>query len=129
MKKGITLMIAMILMAGTSGFAAGFGFINNPDRYPSVGLSLGMTDIDGPNLRVFASNSPAPTTDAVNVTQKTQDLTIDLRLPVSHELTLHGAFSIVSQELTSNDGVAVFSNNGDLDGFGFRIGARYYFNR
>jgi len=127
MKKGILFIVALILFTSTSSFAGGLGYINNPDRYPSLGLSLGVTDMDGTNTRTFLDNLGIPIRDSVSTAQKTQDLTLDLRLPVS--LTLYGAFSIISQELKSNEGIDFFSNDGTVDGFGFRIGARYYFNR
>lgn len=129
MKKRILFIITLILFTSTSSFSGGLSYINNPDRYPSVGLSLGMTDVDGTNTRTFLDNLGIPITDSVTTARKTQDLTLDLRLPVSHEMTLYGAFSIISQELKSNEGLDFFSNDGTFDGFGFRIGARYYFNR
>jgi len=128
MKKRMVIIVGLILMTRASCFAAGFSFINNPDRYPSLGLSFGMVDIDGVNDRVLNANTALPNTNSLSTSQKTQDVTIDLRLPVSHELTLFGAFSVISQALTSNDGNLVFSNDSTLDGFGFRVGARYYFN-
>lgn len=111
-------------MSNTSSFAEGLGFINNPDRYPSIGLSLGMTDIDGDDVQTLDALA-----STANATQKTQDLTIDLRLPVSHELTLFGAFSVISQTVTTDSRFPFQGQNQELDGFGFRIGARYYFNR
>ncbi len=129
MKNGIVVIIALILLTSASSFAGGPNYINNPDRYPSLGLSLGMSDVSGTNTRTFLDNLGIPITDAVTTTQKTQDLTLDLRLPVSHEMTLYGAFSVISQDLKSNEGIDFFSNDGTFDGFAFRIGARYYFNR
>lgn len=101
--------------------ALGAGFIKNPDRYPSVGVSLGVTNIDGSFANAASFNADSEI--------KTRDFTIDLRLPVSHELTLFGGVSVLKEEaLLSNQNIS-FSERDDLSGFGFRIGARYYFNR
>ena len=101
--------------------ASGAGFLNNPDRYPSVGISLGVTDIDGSfaNLASIKADSKI----------KTRDFTIDLRLPVSHELTLFGGISVLKEETFLSNQKLNFREQNDLSGFGFRVGARYYFNR
>ncbi|MEC4678167.1 MAG: hypothetical protein VST69_05375, partial [Nitrospirota bacterium] len=59
MKKRILFIITLILFTSTSSFSGGLAYINNPDRYPSVGLSLGMTDVDGTNTRTFLDNLDA----------------------------------------------------------------------
>ncbi len=119
----IAVMVALIIISSSTSFAG--GFINNPDRYPSIGLSVGMTDLEGGNTETIG----ATFSEAQETTLKTQDLTLDLRLPVSQEWTLFSAFSFFSQELTRDGTTALNGVNRDLDGFGFRVGARYYFNR
>lgn len=123
----IAMMATVIILSSNSSFAG--GFINNPDRYPSIGFSLGMTDIEGGNTETIGVNTPLPFTEAQDTTLKTQDLTVDIRLPVSQAWTLFGAFSFFSQEMTRDGRTALNGVNQDLDGVGFRVGARYYFNR
>lgn len=119
----IAVMVALIIISSSTSFAG--GFINNPDRYPSIGLSVGMTDLEGGNTETNTTLF----TEAQETTLKTQDLTLDLRLPVSQEWTLFSAFSFFSKKLTHDETTALHGVNRDLDGFGFRVGARYYFNR
>ncbi len=125
MNKKLALITVLILMIGRPCFAG--GFVKNPDRYPSVGLSFGLADLEGTRSETTSGASFGPRSQ--NSGLKTRDVTIDLRLPVSHEVTLFGAFSVLSQETSQESAFLLDEADNNLDGYGFRIGARYYFNR
>ncbi|MFQ5596834.1 MAG: hypothetical protein ACE5GK_02170 [Nitrospiria bacterium] len=124
MKQRIILVAVFVLLGTNETFAR--GFINNPDRFPSIGLSFGLISIDG-DLSYF--NNGALLTPKSSAKTESMDLTLDLRVPVSHSLTFFGAFSIQSDEATSNETTAFFGTDRDLFGYGLRLGARYYFNK
>jgi len=122
MNKLMILMAAFILMTATNVFAR--GFINNQDRYPSIGLSLGASKLEGD---ITTKTSPTPVIQSSDL--EMQDVTLDVRFPVSHQITLFGEFSYFSQELSTDSPGPFLGEESDLDGFGFRIGGRYYFSR
>ncbi len=122
MNKLMILMAAFILMTATNVFAR--GFINNPDRYPSIGLSLGASKLEGD---ITTKTSPTPVIQSSDL--EMQDVTLDVRFPVSHQITLFGEFSFFNQESSTDRFGAFQGEDNELDGFGFRIGGRYYFSR
>jgi len=122
MKKIVILTATFILFSAHDTLAR--GFINNPDRFSSIGLSIGYGSIDG--------NIDLPTTvplQSAKAKEDTSDVTLDLRIPISHSLTIITAFSFLSNELSTGEDPFELKKNRRLDGFGLRIGARFYFNR
>lgn len=120
------LVLMTILSLSTANHAFARGFIGNPDRYPSIGLSFGYSFIDG-NID-FPTNT-IPPLQSVEEIMKKRDLTIDLRLPISHSLTIFGGFSFQDNEFSNGGNGFELKKERNLNGFGFRLGARYYFNR
>lgn len=123
MKKMVSLVALLILIVSTDVSAR--GFVNNPDRFPSVGLSFGFTSLGGDAS--FPGVTPAAAPVGVDIQKK--DLRLDFRLPVSHSLTVFGEISVIIDEFTIDVNNINFEQDRESDGYGIRFGARFYFNR
>lgn len=114
-------VLGIVMLEAGSAFAGGFE--NNPDRYPSIGLSLGLLGLSGDSSIKGAGVSDQ------DVESGTFDITIDTIIPVSPSLSLFGAFSLIGQNTTGKENADFFESETDLSGFGLRLGARMYFNQ
>ncbi len=125
--KKLVLLVSLFLLVSSNDVSAR-GFVNNPDRFPSVGLSFGLNSLGGDTSFLIngAGVPPAAATDL-----ETKDLTLDFRLPVSHSLTVFGGISVIRNSFSINGQtpLALEEQNRELDGYGIRFGARFYFNR
>jgi len=125
MKKRVLLVVLFLLVLSNNVSAR--GFVNNPDRFPSVGLSFGFSSLGGDAS--FPNSNVTPVAVPIGVDTQTKDLTLDFRLPVSHSLTIFGGISVIRDNLDIDGNSAFEEQHRDLDGYGVRFGARFYFNR
>lgn len=100
-----SVIVASILLVSSSVFALDRSL--NPDKYPSIGL-----DVSGGKLAGILKDVPAgaPATDGGFVKGL-----LDLRMPISNAVTLHGFAS--STGLNNNK---QFSEGSEV-GFGLRV--------
>ncbi len=122
--KKIVLMVTLFVLVSSNHVSAR-GFVNNPDRFPSIGLSFGFSSLGGD----AAFPGVVPSTKIVGVDTQTKDLTLDFRLPVSHSLTIFGGISVIRDEFGIDVNSVNFEQDRELEGYGVRFGARFYFNR
>lgn len=114
------------IVAGAFVLAAGAAqareFALNPDRFPSIGLSLEGEGYEGETK--FPS---------AGLKQDSEfgysRLTIDTRLPLSNSFTLELALGSVGRRYEADETPFLDSVDERQGGGYFRIGGRYYFNR
>ena len=116
-------VIAMLVAGFTTTAWAG-EFERNPDRFSSIGISIGLAGAGG-DTTVKAGGASADQ----DVSVGTFDLTIDSRIPVSNSMTLFGGFSVFAQSSEADETVSLSGSETDLAGFALRAGMRIYFNR
>lgn len=116
----VPIMISLLLSA-VKVFAQ---YADNPDKYPSIGISLGYVPQTG-DLRATAGVFSA--TQDAEITQ--HDITLDFRFPMSNSTTLFGAVSQGNIVVDYTETPLLAGSKTDVSGLGFRIGARFYFNR
>lgn len=121
--KKFGFIVALFVLLSSNDVSAR-GFVNNPDRFPSVGLSFGFSSLGGDAS--FPTQSPTP---PAGLDIQTKDLTLDFRLLLSHSLTLFGGISVIRNEFAIEESAAHLEQDRELEGYGVRFGARFYFNR
>ena len=121
MKK---LSALMLLLSGLVAVSFAGEHPLNPDRFPSIGLSLSGQGVSGD--QTFPS---APGVGALNREDSLGMFVIDTRLPLSNSFTLELALGSVSYLEESDESAFFNSSKFDASGGYFRIVARWYFNK
>ena len=121
MKK---LSALMLFLSGSVAVSFAGEHPLNPDRFPSIGLSLSGQGVSGD--QTFPS---APGVGAQDREDSLGMFIIDTRLPLSNSFTLELALGSVSYLEESKETVSLNSAKFDGTGGYFKIGARWYFNK
>jgi len=119
----IILLSAITLVASISGRVHAGSFEDNPDRYPSIGLSIGLQGLAGQSEIKGAGLSDQDVSSGIF------DITLDSTIPVSPSVSFFGAFSLIGESVKYKENSDFFESQTDAAGFGLRLGARLYFNR
>jgi opacity protein-like surface antigen len=118
MKK--TIIASLLVLCAAAAQAREYAL--NPDRVPSIGLSLEGEGFEGETKYPSAG-----------VKQDSElgysRLTIDTRLPLSNSFTLELALGSVGRRFQADATPFIDSVDEKMNGGYFRIGGRYYFNR
>jgi hypothetical protein len=116
--KRLMILVGLLMLAGT---VKAMEHPGNPDRFPSIGLSL-----DG------ASQSGTLTTKATGASFS-QDgdatdgaLTLDTRLPISDNTTLYGAVGLISSKSSADETNILTGGETKSSGVAVHLGARWY---
>lgn len=120
--KKIAAVVVMVVMY-TSGLFA-WEFSQNPDRFPSVGVTLYGEGSDGE-----ASYPSAPAIGNQDVEYSEGRFSVDTRLPVSNSLSLNFELGTIKNTAKAKETLFLDSQNVDTKGAFIAIGARYYFNK
>lgn len=120
MKK---IIFAAILVTLTSTFSFAWECPKNPDRFPSIGLSL-----SGQAASADQSYPSFPTGGSQNREDSVGMFILDTRLPLSNSFTLDFAIGSMHVKQTLDETATLDSQKYDANGGYFKIGARYYFN-
>lgn len=133
MRKTRSIFVARILGCLFSLLLPSIIFINNtfaarfdqnPDRVPSIGISLGLGGAGGTG-DVFASGLTA----SQDVSSGVFDISLDFRNPLSGGLTLFGGLSLISTFAEANETPLLAGQEVSTFGVIGRIGLRWYFNQ
>ena len=110
----IALIVAILVVSGnTVSIAAEFE--RNPDRFPSVGLSLGIASETGDQGATCSICTPSSVSQDLET--DVYDLTFDTRIPVSQSLTLFGIFAFASTLTESDETSFLAGVKTDTSGF------------
>jgi hypothetical protein len=113
-------VVMFFLLVSSSAWAFDF----NPDRFPSLGITLeGGTSTDG-TTTITATGFSA----SQDVKRNFGALVIDARLPVSENWTFNGGILFESSKSTSDETTFLAGSEFKLTTFAVSIGARYYFH-
>ena len=85
-----------------------------------------MSALDG---HIDFPQNTAPTVQSIDAKINAEEVTLYLRFPLSHSVTIFGAFSFIKNERSNGRNRIEFGKNSASEGNGLRFGARYYFNR
>lgn len=96
-------------------------FERNPDRVASIGLGIAFGGLSGDST-VFV----APLSAKQNVTQGLFDFGIDLRLPVSHTVTLFGGITFRGAATDAPETIDLAGQKATLGGQIITLGLRIY---
>jgi len=120
--SGRLAILAFVALGSSQAW--GWEYPNNPDRFPSVGLSLSGQSVSGE-----VSYPSAPGAGVQNAELSTGLFILDTRLPLSNSFTLNLALGSAAYaekyEATQSLNSKKFESK---SGGYFSIGARYYFN-
>ena len=97
----------------------------NPDRYPSVGLTLRVGGVSGDSTVV---NTASSFNEKQNISEGRRELELDGRFPVSPSLTLTPALTLVGIRAKSDETGPLDGHDVSEGGFILSLGMRYYFN-
>ena len=117
-------MLVALFVIGFSGLAFAGEFERNPDRFPSIGLTLSLAGESGTatvKQTGFSANQ--------NISSGSGSLVVDLRAPVSNSLTLFGAIGLTGSSLTADETNLLSGQDIRGGGFILSVGIRYYMNR
>lgn len=118
MKK--MLAVAVLLLASAAAVNAK-EFPANPDRFPSVGITLAGAAESG-DVRTFGGGASA--TQSANASHGA--FTLDLRLPMSDNVTLSGSISSLRSSFEAPETSMLFGQESETNGAGFSVGVRFY---
>lgn len=116
MKK--MMMIAGLLLAAVGVRAEVEG---NPDRFPSIGINYTGAFEDGEGT---AYDTGLSASQDIEISHGV--LALDLRLPVSGNVTLNGAIGITGTEATANETNLLQGGKQETDGMFVNVGVRFY---
>jgi len=98
-------------------------YADNPDRFPSLGISIGLAGGSGTSeLTAVGLSAKQDTTFGAS------DITADFHLPVTNSVTLFGALSLLGQQEKFDETAQLAGQKIDFSGAAIRLGARIYFN-
>jgi len=98
-------------------------FSDNPDRFASFGISLGLAGESG-----TAKLTDTGFSAEQDATFGSSDITLDFRAPVSNSVTLFGALSFLGDQQKYDETAQLAGQKLNASGAAIRIGARIYFN-
>lgn len=116
-----SILVAILVLA--PAIASAMEFERNPDRFPSIGISLGLAGAAGETEFKFAGASAKQDT-----TFGQSDITLDTVIPVSQSVTIFGALSLLGERDEADETAILDGATTDMSGLGIRLGARIYFN-
>lgn len=116
MKK---LLFAASLLIGAVVHSAEYP--RNPDRVPSIGLTYaGMAETGDVTLNAGSATAKQ---DIENVNGQ---FLLDLRLPVSDNVTFNGSLGFIGSEFTADETPLLNGQKSSMSGVGFSVGVRFY---
>lgn len=123
MKK---IIFVVFLLVSSNSFA--WEFNRNPDRFPSVGFNVSNYSLSGTRNDVSQVNATLTQRLAGPLTHNINSIGLDLRLPVSDQLTFTLSADNVSSDskFTRDFG---YTESYSLTGYHYSLGARLYFSK
>ena len=118
MNKIITLIV---LLAAPVASLMAEEYAGNPDRFPSVGLNWAGSAEKG-DATVFGTGISAK--QDVEVTNGA--FVLDLRLPVSNNVTLSGSVASLASSFDAPETPLLLGQKSETTGFAFSVGVRFY---
>jgi len=115
------IMVGLLLGTVTISHADWFEY--NPDHAPSIGLTYSGAMEDGD-----ATVTDGPISVKQNVDAVSGMLVLDTRVPVSDNLTLHGAIGVTGTEIEATETPDLLGGKTETGGVFFSLGARIYFS-
>lgn len=112
------ILIVIIIAATSPAFA--WEHPNNPDRFPSLGLSYTGVSEDGDYKTQGFSQDIESSSGA---------LILDTRLPLSNSFTLSVGLGAVGTNVKGESNAVFAADELDTSGGLFTISGRYYFNK
>jgi hypothetical protein len=116
-----SILVAILVLV--PAIASATEFERNPDRFPSIGISLGLQGESGETKLTFGGASAKQDT-----TFGASDITLDTVIPISDSVSLFGALSLLGDRTKADETGVLDGATVDMSGLGLRIGARIYFN-
>lgn len=117
MKIAFLLLVGIFMVASVSAGE----YQGNPDRFPSVGISLIGNAEDGDSTTFGGGASGTQ-----NVEVENGAFVVDLRLPVSDHITFTGAIGTSSTSVDAQETPLLFGQKSETEGVSFSVGVRFY---
>ena len=114
-------LIAIFLLSMIPTIVFADEYERNPDRFPSLGFSVGLEGLGGNSDATGGLGSQDTSIGRI-------DLGADMRIPVSNSWTLYGALDLIGERIKSDATSSLAGFDNSLGGIAIRAGARYYFN-
>ena len=114
------LLMAGFLLGVFAGVAQAWPE-DNPDKYPSIGLSYTGIETEG-DLTYMSSGFSA----RQDVESSLGIIMVDARFPVSRNITLHGGIGSVGTEATAKETNLLDGGKNDESGVAVNLGIRFY---
>lgn len=111
------LMILSLILSPSLSFA--WEHPQNPDRFPSLGLTLDGTSASGDYTTAGFKQ---------DVDSETSEILLDTRLPLSNSFTLSIGLGATGTTFKGKENPNFFSSETKTNGGHFFITGRYYFN-
>jgi hypothetical protein len=117
---GLGLLLSAFLAAPT--FAGEYD--RNPDRFPSLGITLDLGGASG-DATLTASGASAKQ----DVASGLASLALDTRIPVSQSVTLSAGLALFGNASEADETALLSKQEVNQSGFNLTLGMRYYFNQ
>ena len=117
--KRLTAFV-LLLAAPMTNLTAG-EYPGNPDRFPSIGVNFAGAAEDGTSTVSGGSVSARQDVEVSNGA-----FILDLRLPVSDNLTHLGAIGSHSTTVEAPETPLLFGQKSETEGVSFSVGVRFY---
>ena len=120
--RNIIISFALLLMFSLTVKAEVEG---NPDRFPSIGLNIGNTSIDG-------KATLNPTDNRLSENTYLSNVGLDLRIPANRSITFGVYYNRIDgsqdSKVKSAFGTDVSNYNESLSGYNYGVNIRLYLN-
>lgn len=126
-----TLLLSTLVFFPALAHAWTWDIPKNPDHFPSFGINVGKTDLNGSRTDVLWISSIRTLEDDYNQNETEKIRSIDLRLPVHESLTISFAYGHVDR-YTRRDYQTrslPYYEMDNLSGHSYQIGLRFYLNQ
>ena len=112
-------IVALMLAVGSTSWAVEYP--GNPDKVPSVGFNFGGIAESGDVTVTDSPNSAKQTIEMTNA-----HLILDVRVPVSNNVTLNGALGLSGSTSQANETPMLLGQKSESSGLSFNVGVRFY---
>jgi hypothetical protein len=121
MKNWIRLGILAVVLGSSANLWARDWPADNPDRYPSIGLSyLGLFQTGDLS---FMTGTGTTSQDIDNTDNR---IFADVRFPMTDSVTLTGGVGYAAAQATADETSTLSGQDQDLSGFLVGVGVRFY---